>query len=128
MRGLAAATHRAHHGGTGAGRGNDPGYGGAHKPVTFDHDTAWMGQAACAGFEFDPDDGDPFYPDDWRDAELVSRGKAVCAGCPVVLACRDFAVAERVDDGIWGATTPRERFWLREEAAQRNAEEATADA
>jgi WhiB family redox-sensing transcriptional regulator len=118
MRGLAAATHRAHHGSPGAGRGNDPGYGGNRRPVTFDHDTAWMGQAACATYGFDPERGDPFYPDDWRDAELVSQAKAVCAGCPVVLACRDFAVAEHVADGIWGALTPGERLRLRTEAGR----------
>jgi WhiB family transcriptional regulator, redox-sensing transcriptional regulator len=46
-----------------------------------------------------------------------SAAKAVCACCPVRLACRSFALATGEPYGIWGGTTETER--LRRAAGRR---------
>ena len=33
----------------------------------------------------------------------------ICADCPVKLACLEYALANRVDHGVWGGTSERER-------------------
>jgi WhiB family transcriptional regulator, redox-sensing transcriptional regulator len=63
---------------------------------------SWIEDAACAG-----EDPDMFFPK--RDAP-ARAAKAVCAGCPVREACRDYAVrAPIMLAGVWGGTTERER-------------------
>lgn len=39
--------------------------------------------------------------------------KAVCARCPVLDSCRDYALTHPDVDGIWGATTRLERQRIR---------------
>lgn len=48
-----------------------------------------------------------------------ARAKSICARCPVVDACLDYAMACHIDDGVWGGTTEVERRRLRR---RRNAE------
>ncbi|WP_037923116.1 WhiB family transcriptional regulator [Streptomyces violaceorubidus] len=38
-----------------------------------------------------------------------NRVKAVCTGCPVRLECLAYALDHRVEYGVWGAMTERER-------------------
>ncbi|WP_414495916.1 WhiB family transcriptional regulator [Streptomyces sp. CRN 30] len=38
-----------------------------------------------------------------------NQAKAVCAGCPVRLKCLAYALDHRMDHGVWGAMTERER-------------------
>jgi WhiB family transcriptional regulator, redox-sensing transcriptional regulator len=62
--------------------------------------------AACVG-----EDPDVFFPEGrqrpvWED---IDRAKAICATCPVVEPCRDWAVSMRVSSGIWGGLTEGER-------------------
>lgn len=45
--------------------------------------------------------------------EQVVRARAVCARCPVRVACREYAVETGAPYGIWGGTTPKERAQLR---------------
>lgn len=45
-------------------------------------------------------------------ARAERRAKAVCAGCPVRDECLEFALDQRVEFGIWGGTTGRERVSL----------------
>lgn len=70
----------------------------------------WMARAACLNADtevFFPDTGEP--PD---------RAKRICARCPVVQECLDWALALPADTvGIWGATTVRERQTLRQMGA-----------
>jgi len=44
-------------------------------------------------------------------AEEAAAAKAICARCPVSMACLDAGLDERF--GIWGGTTERERVRLR---------------
>ena len=61
----------------------------------------WREHAACQGL-----DPELFYP--FEDDEAVAA-KAVCAVCPVNIACLEFALAGREKDGVWGGATERER-------------------
>lgn len=69
----------------------------------------WHHQAACRDA-----DGVDFFP---GRGESVAPAKAVCRSCPMMEACLDYALEERIDHGIWGATAPRERARLRRRAA-----------
>jgi WhiB family redox-sensing transcriptional regulator len=64
-------------------------------------DTEWMGQGKCK-------DMDPafFFPSDGVGVKLA---QAVCAGCPVRTPCLEYALVYRVDDGVWGGTSERQR-------------------
>jgi len=37
------------------------------------------------------------------------RARAVCAGCPVRLECLNEALSQRIEWGVWGGMTERER-------------------
>lgn len=62
-------------------------------------DTDWMTHAKCA-----PIDGDLFFPEGTRvDAvDQRERAQAICAECPVREACLEYALANRIDHGVWG--------------------------
>ena len=64
-------------------------------------DTEWMGQGKCK-------DMDPafFFPSDGVGVRLAQN---VCADCPVKAPCLEYALAYRVDDGVWGGTSERQR-------------------
>ena len=67
----------------------------------------WQDRAACAGA-----DTDRFFP--WggkTPADLV----ALCRSCPVVEACREYALARDWITGVWGGTTWNERDRIRRE-------------
>lgn len=38
-----------------------------------------------------------------------NRVKAVCTGCPVRIPCLGYALDERIEHGVWGGQTARER-------------------
>jgi WhiB family redox-sensing transcriptional regulator len=38
-----------------------------------------------------------------------NRAKAVCAGCPVLTECLAEALDHRIEHGVWGGMTDRER-------------------
>jgi len=63
-------------------------------------DDDWRRQAACR--EEHPD---LFFADPTTD-ELA---KAVCRGCPVLATCRDWALNNRIEHGVWGGLDERER-------------------
>ena len=44
---------------------------------------------------------------------IVEHAIAGCQQCPVMTACRQWALANGEQEGIWGATTPAERRALR---------------
>ena len=59
------------------------------------------------------DRGDIFFLENLY--ETASRTAAeefareLCAECPLLFACRDYALEAKEEDGIWGGMTPRER-------------------
>lgn len=66
-------------------------------------DDPWREQAACLHEE-----GDAWFADR-RDAEAREHALAVCAGCPVLDACRDYARRTRQPWGICGGETAHQR-------------------
>ena len=64
-------------------------------------------KAAC--FKQDPE---IFMPEGSEHIKITRQAKAVCATCPLVETCLDYAI--RNDEwGIWGGTTMQERMFLR---------------
>lgn len=62
--------------------------------------TDWSQQAACR--TTDPDEL-------FVDGAAQNRAKAVCSGCPVRTECLGHALDRRIEHGIWGGMTERER-------------------
>jgi WhiB family transcriptional regulator, redox-sensing transcriptional regulator len=64
-------------------------------------DTDWMAAGNCA-------DKPPglFFPSDGVGVEVARR---VCADCPVKAMCLEYALDNRIDHGVWGGTSERER-------------------
>jgi WhiB family transcriptional regulator, redox-sensing transcriptional regulator len=85
----------------------DPGpTGTANIERTFD--SSWRKDAACIGA-----DPDLFYPE--GDKRKIAQARAICAQCPVIEECREFALKLRDPFGIFGGTTPVERLVPRRE-------------
>lgn len=63
-------------------------------------DNDWNHRAACRFSN----------PDDlFVDGAAQNRAKAVCGGCPVRTECLAHALDHRIEHGIWGGMTERER-------------------
>lgn len=65
-------------------------------------DRNWVDAAACKGL-----DPTIFYPPTDEEAD---QAKAICAECPVQLACLEHAIELREKNGVWGGATERERL------------------
>jgi WhiB family redox-sensing transcriptional regulator len=64
-------------------------------------DTDWMAQGKCA--DISPS---VFFP---SDGVGVEAAKKICADCPVKSPCLEYALENRIDHGVWGGTSERER-------------------
>jgi WhiB family redox-sensing transcriptional regulator len=64
-------------------------------------DTVWMGKGKCR--ELPPE---TFFPSDGVGVELARR---ICADCPVKAPCLDYALYNRIEHGVWGGASERER-------------------
>lgn len=62
---------------------------------------AWMFHARCRGIN--PTE---FFPSDGTGVETAQR---VCAACPVRLECLEYALQNRIEHGVWGGASERER-------------------
>jgi WhiB family redox-sensing transcriptional regulator len=64
-------------------------------------DTEWMSRGRCR-------DMDPaiFFPNDGVGVQVAQR---ICAECAVRAECLEYALANRVDHGVWGGSSERER-------------------
>ena len=49
-----------------------------------------------------------FFPDTY-DHPARAAALALCAQCPVITECADYAITRGVAHGIWGGTTGRQR-------------------
>ena len=47
-----------------------------------------------------------FFP---SDGVGVDAARKICEGCPVKAPCLEYALAERIDHGVWGGCSERER-------------------
>lgn len=66
-----------------------------------DSTNSWMTHGNCAH-------KDPaiFFPSDGVGVEIARRA---CEGCPVIEQCLEYAISERIDHGVWGGCSERER-------------------
>lgn len=64
-------------------------------------DTEWMSKGNC---RFEPPER--FFPSDGVGVEIA---KQICATCPVQTPCLEYALEQRIDHGVWGGTSERQR-------------------
>ncbi len=64
-------------------------------------ETEWMPQGRCR--EIPPG---TFFPSDGVGVEVARR---ICAECPVQAPCLEYALLHRIDHGVWGGASERER-------------------
>jgi hypothetical protein len=83
-----------------------------YAPDTISTAPAWHHQAVCANR------GEDMFPGT-ADAE-IEDAKAVCRRCPVVQACGQWALDQRIAEGVWGGMSEKERANLLRQAARRN--------
>jgi WhiB family transcriptional regulator, redox-sensing transcriptional regulator len=63
--------------------------------------TAWMAAGNCRLYP-----PATFFP---SDGVGVEKARKICAGCPVTTQCLDYALEHRIDHGVWGGCSERER-------------------
>jgi WhiB family redox-sensing transcriptional regulator len=59
---------------------------------------------------------DLFFPEHGGGAQAkadIELAKTICMSCVHRVECAEYAINEHIEDGVWGATTPRERTALR---------------
>lgn len=61
----------------------------------------WRADALCA--QTDPD---MFFPEPGR---VAQDAKTICTRCPVRQQCLTYAINNRMNEGIWGGLTPKQR-------------------
>lgn len=59
----------------------------------------------CVGSE----NADDWHADQHRSASLRREAREICHACPVLVECRDYALANPNLDGTWGGLTEQER-------------------
>jgi WhiB family redox-sensing transcriptional regulator len=64
-------------------------------------DSEWMTRGKCR--ELDPA---LFFPSDGVGVQVAQR---TCAECPVKAECLEYALDHRIDHGVWGGASERER-------------------
>jgi WhiB family transcriptional regulator, redox-sensing transcriptional regulator len=64
-------------------------------------DTEWMGRGNCAN-----ESPSLFFPSDGVGVEIARK---ICASCPVKDPCLEYALVNRIDHGVWGGCSERER-------------------
>lgn len=64
-------------------------------------DTTWMAVGNC---RFEPPT--TFFPSDGVGVEIA---KKICGTCPVQERCLEYALDNRIDHGVWGGTSERQR-------------------
>ena len=84
----------------------------------------WQYQGACRNLDTEQF----FHPEGERGGTRRRRddaAKAICAQCPVIAECREYALAAQEPYGVWGGLTQEERRELiresREEARRLSA-------
>jgi len=60
-----------------------------------------------------------FFPEFGEVQEKIREAKALCATCPMVLACLNLALKDNQQYGIWGGATVQERKRMRNHPSQK---------
>ena len=63
--------------------------------------TAWMAHGNCRSYA-----PSMFFP---SDGVGVDRARKICATCPVIDTCLEYALENHIDHGVWGGASERER-------------------
>lgn len=79
----------------------------------------WDDEASCRSV-----DPEVFFPA--RPSDHATVAKMICRGCPVQAQCLEFALAARLDHGVWGGMTEIERRSLRRSRQRKARREAIA--
>ncbi len=80
--------------------------------------TAWMAEGSCRMYP-----PTTFFP---SDGVGVDKARKICAECPVKATCLEHALEHRIEHGVWGASSERERRRILKR--RRLEAEATAEA
>lgn len=64
-------------------------------------DMTWMTDGNCRNYP-----PTTFFPSDGVGVEIARR---ICATCPVKEPCLEYALESRIDHGVWGGCSERER-------------------
>ncbi len=64
-------------------------------------ETPWMNDGSCRNHP-----PEVFFPSDGVGVTLAQR---ICSSCPVRQPCLEYALENRIDLGVWGGTSERER-------------------
>lgn len=64
-------------------------------------DTKWMTRGRCVSVS-----PSRFFPSDGAGVEAARK---ICADCPVKEPCLEHALTNRIDHGVWGGCSERER-------------------
>lgn len=64
-------------------------------------ETNWMARGNCANTP-----PSVFFPSDGVGVEIA---KQICAQCEVTEPCLNYALAHRIDQGVWGGCSERQR-------------------
>ena len=70
-------------------------------PTTDHAEHEWMLRARCRSLE-----SGEFFPSDGVGVEMARQ---ICAQCQVQAECLEYALAYRIDHGVWGGASERER-------------------
>lgn len=72
-------------------------------------DREWLQAAACKGVPVEM-----FYPEDTANYDYKKQLKRMCASCPVLMECFEWAVAHETH-GWWAGTSPLDRRAIRKQ-------------
>jgi len=61
----------------------------------------WMSDGSCR--DYPPS---VFFPSDGVGVDVARK---ICASCPVLATCKEYALENRIDHGVWGGCSERER-------------------
>src|SRR4051794_33552003 len=64
-------------------------------------DSHWMSEGLCRNYP-----PAKFFPSDGVGVDVARK---ICATCPVKSPCLEYALIERIDHGVWGGCSERER-------------------
>jgi WhiB family redox-sensing transcriptional regulator len=71
------------------------------RPSDEDSVTAWMSAGNCRNYP-----PAVFFP---SDGVGVDRARKICGDCPVAEQCLEYALDQRIEHGVWGGASERER-------------------
>ncbi len=72
-----------------------------HDHTSEDAATVWMAEGNCRNYP-----PAAFFP---SDGVGVDRARKICATCPVIETCLEYALHNRIEHGVWGGCSERER-------------------